>query len=440
VLPPDELTPLRISRLLRDGTRWQFALGADDRGEAPRDVKSPGDFARSLAFCPVMVGNQVVVADARHVWGIDLRTGKREAWLDATRLAVVKDNPRLPAPPDLRYTVTAADGCVFVRMGTQALRAEPDADADSLLACLELEPGEGSERLRWSLAASAVGKNTFFEGAPVVGDGLAYVAVTRVDGGKATTAVHCYAVESRERPVARWKRDVCSTRDADGGSRFRHHLLTLAGPHLFYCNHAGAVVALDSSSGKAVWGLRYRRDQEEDAARQPAPHDLNPPLYADGRLYVAPADSDMLLCLDPVTGRRLWERERVVATQLLGVTGGRLVFTTRTPSAGLRAVRAADGADRGGWFQPAGGGAVHSFGRGLLAGDLILWPTVRHVHVVQAEDGEPADDPSLLHDLPPGNLAYAGGTLVVTDRGRLHVFTPTRTLPPPPGRPLSGER
>ena len=39
------------------------------------------------------------------------------------------------------------------------------------------------------------------------------------------------------------------------------------------------------------------------------PTDLSPCLSSGGRLYVAPTDSDRLLCLDPTSGQLLWERK-----------------------------------------------------------------------------------------------------------------------------------
>ena len=60
---------------------------------------------------------------------------------------------------------------------------------------------------------------------------------------------------------------------------------------------------------------------------------------------------------------------------------GRLIFTTwhnprlgRLYAGGLRAVRASDGSDEGGWSLPDDGGGLIPLGRGLLVGDLVLWP------------------------------------------------------------------
>ena len=84
--------------------------------------------ARTLAFYPVIAGGKVIVADARYVTAYDLQTGASEEWFDAAR-----DNGgitpilQLPAPADLRYTVTVAGDCVYARLGEQAIRVVDEA-------------------------------------------------------------------------------------------------------------------------------------------------------------------------------------------------------------------------------------------------------------------------------------------------------------------------
>src|SRR5207302_1947119 len=113
--------------------------------------------------------------------------------------------------------------------------------------------------------------------------------------------------------------------------RYRHHLLTLAGPNVVYASHSGALVAVDALTGKHAWAVRYASRGPTISADQPSPRDLAPCVYAAGRLYAAPLDSDRLLCLDPSTGRVVWERDRIEAVQLLGVGAGRLIFTLWYP-------------------------------------------------------------------------------------------------------------
>ena len=102
-----------------------------------------------------------------------------------------------------------------------------------------------------------------------------------------------------------------------------------------------------------------------------------------------------------------------------------MIFTTPT---GLRAVGADDGVDA--WALPDGGGGLAPAGRGLLIGDLVLWPTASKgpgspsVYAVRQRDGEQPDYPSLLSRIPAGNLVYADGCLLSADRQVLTIFTP----------------
>lgn len=406
------LTPSYLGELCRAGPSWRVPLA--ERNDELRPIQTPSDAARSLAFCPIVLRDRVLLADGRFVLAFDHKSGRREVWFDVHRLNENLATLKLPAPADVRFTLTAVEDCVLARLG--------DRDGMKYLVCLERDPSNKGDRLRWHAAADAKAQ-AHFEGSPLVHDGRAYIAVTRFEGGRSITALHCYALQARGLAALVWQRDVCQTRKLtpeDG--KVRPQLLTLAGPLVVCCSHLGAVVAVDALTGRTAWAVRYSRDE---TARLLGPRDVNPCVFADGRLYVAPADTDVLFCLDPATGRQLWERAGIEVVHLLGVGRERVVFTTRTPYPGLRAVMAATGDDEGGWFRSAPAGPLHSFGRGLLTEDLVLWPTLKGVYCLRLEDGEQPDDPTLTHRLPSGNLAFAHGTLVVTDLDQLHVFTPT---------------
>jgi outer membrane protein assembly factor BamB len=435
--------------------RWRFGL--EDRKQVdltasdPWQLQPPGRdparpvtltrASRSLAYYPVIAGGQVLVADARYVTGYDLRTGTSNQWYDAARdNGGIKPDLQLPAPADLRYSLTVAEDCVYARLGEQAIHnieAEPLAPGqrahnkpESLLVCLSFQPGPGGDRLRWQVRPGVANDLAVFEGAPVVQGGRVYIASTRYSLDHAVTAIHCYAAGGNDAPL-RWRKDVCEASDAHpDDKRYRHQLLTAAGPNVVYCSHSGAVVALDAESGRPSWAVRYPQRSAPVRSDEPAPlTDLCPCLYASGRVYAAPTDSDRLFCLDALSGRILWERTRFPVLHLLGVSKGGegtaaplLIFTTPT---GLRAVNAADGTDEAGWSMPDSG-KLASMGRGLLLGDLVLWPTVRGVFPIRQADGKVADNPTLIRNIPSGNLAFGQGCLAVADRTQLTVFVPPR--------------
>src|SRR5262249_51698362 len=73
------------------------------------------------------------------------------------------------------------------------------------------------------------------------------------------------------------------------------------------------------------------------------------------------------------------------------------------------------------WLQPQERNEeLATFGRGLLAGEMVYWPTSHGLHVLKQQDGEPvAFDPRIR-----GNLAAAAGFLAAADAQRLAVYLP----------------
>ena len=284
----------------------------------------------------------------------------------------------------------------------------------------------------WAIDACVAGEPdkdrayAVFEGSPVVHDDLLYIAATALRERPGRDPHPLLPRRRPEEPHDRWRQDVCETHEfADKDRRYRQHLLTLAGPYVVYCSHSGAITALDVLTGKPAWAVRYPSRGDKTADGDPSPRGLAPALFANGRLYVAPADYDYILCLDAATGETLWQRGPLEVVDLLGVGDNRLIFTTPT---GLRAVGADDGLDA--WALPDGGGGLAPAGRGLLIGDLVLWPTAGKglgsvaVYAVRQRDGVLPDDPNRLWHIPAGNLVYADGCLLCADRQVLTIFTP----------------
>jgi outer membrane protein assembly factor BamB len=447
----------RLSALCREGPTWRFDLEQRKRvADAEPSSAVNAAQARTLAFHPVIAGHQVLIADAQYVSALDLRNGQSQQWYDAAQVnGGVEPNLNLPAPPDLRYTLTVADGNAYARLGAQDIgvgaAAKPKRPDETFLACLGLQPDDKGKHFRWQIRGVAH-SNAVWEGAPLSAGGMIWIAATFSRNNRSVSAIDCYSADDTSEPPLRWRCEVCETSEIKAGEpRYRHHLLTLAGTQIVYCAHNGAVVAIDALTGRRNWAIRYPRrmsDAEETELR-----DLAPVLFAAGRLYVAPADSDSLLCLDAANGRTIWELEPVRVVHLLGIGEGRLIFTTPT---GLRAVRADNGnpvwavpdiggltpAGRGGKLLgdvPLGSSGLTPAGRGLLIGDMVLFPTTQLrdpglpslatvVYAIRQSDGRPAADPALLHRLPAGNLAYANGCLAVADRKTLSVFVPPRLL------------
>src|SRR5262249_48537791 len=123
-LPREVQDPERLIRTLRNGPLWKASLEQHARSDEPPVADKPvkalplSTLARSLAFHPVIAGHHVLVADARSVTAYHLLTGAAQVW-DLGRDGTVDglDNlvTKLPAEPDLRYTLTVYQERVYVR-------------------------------------------------------------------------------------------------------------------------------------------------------------------------------------------------------------------------------------------------------------------------------------------------------------------------------------
>jgi outer membrane protein assembly factor BamB len=440
-----------LPRYWPNAPTWTAPLPADPRRPAglPPPLSVGDDSPRALAFHPVIVGGHVLVADARRVTAYDLTTGKLAAQFDLAQLSgevVAGLDLSLPPRTETRYSLTAADGRIWARLGAQVLRAPPaqrPGEGETVLVGLELrhDPATGQTRfaagpaLRPYAADPRPGEPwPMFEGAPAVRDGRVYVGVSVLDGGRATFAVDCYDARGdlAHPPVRLWRQEVAELPPAPPDEpRRRHLVLTLAGPNVVACPHAGAVVALDARSGKRVWAVRY-----PSRGRTPLPSPREPAdcLAAGGQVFAAPADCDHVLALDALTGAIRWESSAIEVVHLLGVVQGKLVVTTAgSPSfpesgtaRGLRALDAATGDAGRGWVQ-AVDGAPPTYGRGFLTEDLVFWPTKTGLRLVRCADGLP-------HELQPvvgpcdrpvwGNLALGHHCLAVATPTELRVYVP----------------
>jgi outer membrane protein assembly factor BamB/tetratricopeptide (TPR) repeat protein len=422
------------------------ALRQEEEEISPRD-------ALSLAFHPVVTSNLVLWADARYVNANDLLTGRQvfrydlcgegkdggkndDSALGVSQMGEV--SLKLPARAGLRYTLTVADGRVYARLGCQALsprrivnennrllRNQPGDKRKSFLVCLDVNRAAEKRQL-WQISSPLLDTDPMdiFEGAPLVANGRVYAVLSRLEVGQTKSWITCY---DAEKGTPLWKREVCETRagkEPEDGRRYRHHLLTLAGTNVVYCSHAGAIVAVDAVTGNRSWAMRYASRGPLTEEGDPSPRDLAPCVYSAGLVYAAPLDSDRVFCLNADTGRLVWERNRIEVVHLLGVSQGRLLFTTPD---GIRAVGATNKEMKG--WSSADDGKLPGFGRGLLAGRWVYWPTALtslFLKTLEVEDGFQREDfdPSRFHNISRGNMTFGNGCLVITETEHLSVYVP----------------
>ena len=202
-----------------------------------------------------------------------------------------------------------------------------------------------------------------------------------------------------------------------------HRLLTLDGPTVYFQTNLGAVAALDAETGRDPLGRHLSQAGPRRAGAGPQ-RDLNPAIVHDGLVIVAPDDAASIYAFDAGSGRLAWKTdplpEEVKLAHLLGVAKGRLVATgDRVSSFDVKTGKLLHT-----W--PDGRPAFEGFGRGLLAGDQIYWPTRTEIHVLDQATGPARPSPPIklqeTFQTTGGNLAVGDGYLIVAQADALVVF------------------
>ncbi len=408
---------------------------------------------RLLGYHPIVIGEQVIVADDRAITAYNLNqrpadggsTAAVVAWKHDHQGALVSEATRTTLSL-ARYTLTAVGDRVYARMGPPPSAATTGGmgrfqggmgmagASPSYVIALD-RAAEG--KLLWKKSATEVvlprgkagGRPSAFEGTPVADARGVYVVLTE-RSEMTSTYVACLDAETG---ATRWVRYICEANTSANlfsstSPEINHRLLTLDGPTLYYQTNLGAVVAVDVEAGGIRWLATYPWQGRNGRGQAEDQRDLNPAVVHDGLVIVAPDDTASLYAFDAATGRMAWKTrpiaEDVKVAHLLGVAKGRVVAT------GERVVLfdVKTGALLHAW--PDGPQAPQGFGRGLLAGDKIYWPTRTEIHVLDQETGAQAEAPIKLgpHQATGGNLAVGDGFLVVAGDNSMVVFCQNRRL------------
>ncbi len=375
-----------------------------------------------LSYHPIVVGNFVAVNTLHEIRIYDVRTGKA-AWGGGPVIY-------RPAEPVLqrfqnvtstlgvaRFTMTAYDGFLLARMG-DPLTSRPEDSLNyqqpSYLVNLDLQ-GEG--RLVWPPLRCE--DKWSFEGSPISDGRRVYVALRH--GTRPQTHVACYDARNGRQL---WRQFVASAETPARGQsgECTHNLLTLVDDTVYVNTNLGAVAALDAAHGRPRWIVRYPRAKRGDL-NQRATHfyrDLNPCLYDRGRIIVAPTDSESILAYDAASGLLLWETNLAKdVVHLLGVGGDALWASGEK----LWRLDLASGKVNYPWPE---GPTPKGFGRGMLAGNKVYWPTMQAIRVFDQRTGQEHAPIELeARGISSGNLVPAGDILLIAGSDRLTALGPS---------------
>jgi outer membrane protein assembly factor BamB len=405
---------------------WRLPLGPKlARRDGPFELKTAGESpGKPLSFHPLVVGSLVLVNDSRRILAVRLDDGK-PAWGQPAIYQSQLAGAATPSmPPEMlgtcRFTMTVFQDKLFARMGSPVTGQPQGATAavrPGHLVCLDLA-AEG--RLLWKVEPE---EGWALEGSPVADSAGVYVAMRRQDI-RPQAFVACFQADTGR---LRWRRLICGAETPARGVCYEttHNLLTLRGGTIYYNTNLGAVAAVRADDGRPLWVSLYPRERRGNLAHL-APHwrrDLNPCILDRGMLLVAPADSPRIFAFDAATGQTLWQTGREVddVVHLLGATpewliaGGRRLYWISLGEA-----------DRGRVKHVWPEGADHpGCGRGVLAGQSVLWPTRDKLYTFDQLSAQPQKLVDLsARGAAGGNLVAAGGHLLIATEDELIALGP----------------
>ncbi len=437
---------------------WRISLPrlTDEGDRASENRPRLGEDANGLlAYFPIVLGRSVLVAEPYALRALDLYSGRplfaefepRDVPTEPRHAGTFYETPqpslaaRQMVIPHLgvpRLTLTGHGPRVFARLGTPATRWRDRFEADAmppgvlvgvdlaaqgrLLPAFPLEP----DSLNWS-----------FEGTPLCDGRRLYVALRNQDEIRIEAHVAAYDLASGR---LMWRRALCSSEPA-GSARWNeitHSLLTLQQDTLYVNTNLGVAASLDARDGRLHWLTHYPRRpfpaRSLDRTDLHFQRSLTPAVLHRDLAIFAPADCDRIFALDAASGQLLWTTPPGVAADavhLLGVAQERLLasgdylywFDVLTGE--LQCQFPPLGRPEPGYARPSPRG----YGRGLLAGQDVYWPTHEALYLFrQAPERtpwgwrpQPAGVPRSwsTYGVKPGNLVAAGHVLLVAGADEL---------------------
>jgi hypothetical protein len=434
--------------------KWQSHQDISQRFGLP-EHRVAENYQNLLSYHPLVVGDLVILHDHERIFVYNLRTG-RPAWENTgLKLPPGQVYPRDGAPEPSsgqniahalgvpRFTLTVHGTYLFVRLGSQ-ITSWPETSATenrSRLVVLDLaQQGKLIAEIR------PENDRLSFEGPPLCDGSRIFVAMRQNDV-RPQSHVACYELVAATGssgttylPRLRWRRMVCAAESpARGGAEeMTHNLLTLAEGTLYLNTNLGAVASLSAEDGRIHWISTYPRSKGGELNAHLF-RDLNPCLYYRGTLYVAPTDTPQVFALDSMTGLVRWAtapKPMADVVHLLGVAEGSLIASGRS----LWWLDAETGKFIISFPDSANSSQAQPFGRGLLIGDLVVWPTRQELYVFNQKQS-PATTSNAMPTMPRlpiriadyddrlsgGNLVAAGRHILLATADKLWAFGPKLT-------------
>jgi outer membrane protein assembly factor BamB len=252
--------------------------------------------------------------------------------------------------------------------------------------------------------------------------------------------VACYRLASGQ---LKWRQLVSAAETPGHGDleEITHNLLTMDEGTIYYNTNLGAVGALRAADGRVRWITAYPRGGRISPERGAAQfyRDLNPCVCYRSLVFAAPSDTEHILALDAATGQILWRSDPDEAAagshgvHLLGVVDGSLIVSgDRLWWVDVHTGKVLAQFPDGGSSVPTRGAAEpRGYGRGVLAGNSIYWPTRDKIFVFAQRITSPGR-PKMLRqpielDVDAATRQLSGGSLLMA-QGIMLLITPEEII------------
>lgn len=392
-----------------------------------------------LCYHPLVSGASVLIAAGDtldDIHGYDLDTG-RPLWLETS---LPPDAVAAAQPSGLQgltasgrsgtpqYTLTVDGDRLVAKLGPQAtaVPASERRETPALGYLAALDQRADKKRLfEIRFNRPPWGEGWAVEGVPLAANGRLYVALRQRDGVR--TQSHVAAFDTKRGELV-WQRFVAAAESFSQAAtvEFTHNLLSLAEGVLYLNTNLGVVAAVRARDGQVQWVTRYPQvapdAPEFEITRRASGRDLTPCLIHKGLVLTAPSDCDRVFALDAATGRKVWDTPPgtwIDIQHLLGVGSGNLI------ASGIRLI----------WIDVQTGeikarfpaqtdGALRGFGRGILAGNRVYWPTRDRIYIFDQRGPQQTRQPIELAPLglTGGNLVISRDVLLIAAAGQLSAF------------------
>jgi outer membrane protein assembly factor BamB len=379
-----------------------------------------------LTAAPTVAGSAVFVNEGRIVHAVDRFTG-RPLWppfVERRAPGTMEQGSRQIA--DLN--VVATTGSVLVTITGHAYADA--ARSDRMVVCLDVHNGQ----LRWARRIDRLSSldeldGLFPHGAPVIAEGMVFVAARKVSRQLLTT---CYVVAlDLADGRLRWARHVASS----GGirSRFARPFSSILyhDGDLAVATAIGAVARIEAGTGQTRWLRRYHPPLSPYLAER-RPWEVSGPVITPRGVIAIRPDHRRVITVDWHTGNEL---QSVPCTAREGWNSPRyLLADEQTVYAVGTEIRAfgLQNLEHPLWVFPAhsplgqqpsplDADDVEIRGRVQLVGSGLIVPTVKGLLILDADTGE------VVHrvDLDTvGNPLAAGPQLILAASDRLQAYMP----------------